>query len=90
MFGRLLSSWYEDQKVFEKAAGNVGQDHPIKGDKNAPFGGVVTHEVGDGRVEEEYTGMGRRDKYMQTPGGLVNGDDDDRDTVGVKEVANHE
>jgi hypothetical protein len=26
---------------------------------------------------------------MQIPGGLENGDDGDRDTAGVKEVANH-
>lgn len=42
-------------------------------------------------MEEEYTRICRRDRYMQTPGGLGNGDDDDgdRDTVGVKKVANH-
>jgi len=62
------------------------RDYRNKGDGSAAFGGVLTHEVGDGRVDEECTRMCRRDKYNANRG--VNRNDGDRDTAGVKEVTN--
>lgn len=75
--------------MFVKATGNIGQEYSNQNDKNAPFEGVTTHEVGDGRIEEEYEGMCRKSVYdiMQD---LGNGGDIVRNTIGVKEAVNHE
>jgi len=41
------------------------RDYEIKGDQNAPPGGIIILKVDDGRVDEKYARMRRRNKYHE-------------------------
>ena len=89
MGGRSLSELYEGGKECCEGGGQLGQEIiETKEIEARPFLGVLTHEVGDGRVDEECTRMRRRDKYNANPGGVVNRSDGNRDTAGMREVEN--